>query len=203
MRERLLLGLVGPANAGKDMVASRLKERWNFKRFAFADRIKQEYFATIRTTEAEFKTLRGTAEEERVRQALWNHSDDVKRRKGDSYFVDLVMDDVRRWPGAAVITDVRTRLELNAIRQAGGIIMLVVRGQPYRCAADEAIPDSRLAFGDLMPDDLVFRNVRRGLGAAQGEFDKFYSRCVLNSGTEDDMDSDSGPQPDRSEMGSP
>jgi hypothetical protein len=208
MRGKLLIGLVGPANSGKDMVALYLTKHKNFKRFAFADRIKKEYFANAGDSEEKFKAARGTPEEEEMRRGLWNYSDRIRREKGDLHFVNLVMADMAACSGNAVITDIRTPDELAAVRRAGGIIALIVRHDLISPADDARIPDSRLTFGDLSSEDLVFRNTGDGLALAHRKLDMFYRECVLeetNDKLEGDMDADSGPtqlNPDTS-RGSP
>lgn len=196
MRGKILIGLVGPANAGKDMVASHLAQHKDFKRFAFADRIKQEYFAEIGYTDARFKAARGTPEEEEMRRGLWNYSDRTRAQQGDLYFVRLVMDEVGAHAGNAVITDIRTADELSAVRKAGGIIVLVVRHDMITPDDEMRIPDSRLVFGDLGAEDLVFRNAGAGISLAHRRFDMFYRECVLeeaNNEPEGEMDADSDP----------
>lgn len=194
MRGKLLIGLVGPANSGKDMVASYLTTHKDFKRFAFADRIKREYFADAGYSEERFKHVRGTPEEEEMRCGLWAYSDRVRAEKGDLHFVKLVMEEVAAWPGHAVITDIRTADELTAVRKAGSIITLVVRHDLVTFADGDSIPDSRLTFGDLSNEDCVFRNTGDGLELAHRKLDMFYRECVLtNDKTEGEMDADSDP----------
>lgn len=195
MREKLLIGLVGPANSGKDMVASYLTTHKDFRRFAFADRIKREYFADTGYSEERFKSVRGTPEEEEMRRGLWAYSDRIRAEKGALHFVRLVMDEVAQWPGNSVITDIRTADELVAVRKAKGIIVLVVRHELITFDDGTPIPDSRLTFGDLSDEDCVFRNAGDGLALAHRKLDMFYRECVLEEKdkTEEEMDADSDP----------
>jgi hypothetical protein len=196
MRKRLLIGLVGPANAGKDMVASYMESYKDFKRFAFADRIKQEYYAAAGLDEDRFKQVRGTPEEAEMRRGLWDYSDRMRAEKGDLHFVNLLMAEVEKHGGNAIITDIRTPDELAAVREAGGKIVFVVRQDALSCEDHERIPDSRLTFGDIGPEYEVFRNTGDGLRIAHWKLEMFYRDYILceqQERTEGAMDADSDP----------
>lgn len=194
MRKRLLIGLVGPANAGKDMVACYLESHKDFKRFAFADGIKEEYYAASGYSEDRFKAVRGTPEEAEMRRGLWAYSDKMRAEKGDLYFVNLLMADVAEHDGNAIVTDIRTRDELVAVREAKGKVVLVVRHDVLSFGDSEKIPDSRLTFGDIGPEYEVFRNTGSGLNIAHWKLEMFYRDHVLfEQDAEGKMDAESDP----------
>jgi len=161
-----IVALVGPLGAGKDTVAKHLVEKRGFRRFAFADAIKREYYAASGHSEDEFKASRGTPLETEIREGLWHHSDQVKRERGSLYFINLVVGAMLDCPSPAVVTDIRTREELDAMRQAGAKVVLVLRtdadphvlGNTVGFRDNTPIPGARLSYKDLRWDDKLFLN---------------------------------------------
>ena len=176
----LTIAFVGPVGSGKDMVAQYLVAQHGFRRFAFADRIKQEYYAASGHTEEEFKAARGTPLETEIRKGLWAHSVSVCRMLGDTHFVDIVIADVVRHSGPSVITDVRTPEELRAVRGIEAKLTLVLKDCSPCWLADkrEVIPDTRLTFGDLGNDFRIFRNIFKGMEIAHEHVEQFYQDLV-------------------------
>jgi hypothetical protein len=121
------IGLVGAPGSGKDEVAKFLVEKHGFKRLAFADQIKKSYFASIGITEEKFKAARGTGKEEMWRSGLWDYSSKMKVEHGSRYFIDPVIKEVKEYPTPTVISDIRTDIELSAVKEAGVSIILVIR----------------------------------------------------------------------------
>ena len=108
-----LFGLIGQNGCGKDTVANFLKETRGFKRLAFADRIKTE--AGIDPNDFEAAKVSGKIEE--VRRQLWEFSDS-KIRNNPLYFIQPVMTEALKQQNA-VITDIRTSLELDTFFEYG------------------------------------------------------------------------------------
>jgi hypothetical protein len=160
---RTVIALLGPLGAGKDTLAAHLVGHHDFRRFAFADEIKRQYYAASGHSEEEFKAARGTALEERIRTALWEWSDRVKAECGPLCFVDAMVAALLDYGRPAVVTDIRTRDELEAMRGIGADIVLVLRfapDEPVRMPElDRTIPGSRLRYSDLRPNDGLFVNV--------------------------------------------
>jgi hypothetical protein len=159
---KVIIALVGSPRTGKDMVASHLAEKHGFHRFAFADEIKRQYYAVSGHSDEEFKAVRGTPLEDKIRQGLWEYSDWMKREKWPLYFVNIVVGAIRDCVSPVVVTDVRTRDELVAMRAVGAQIVLVVRlardevfREPH---AGDPIPGTRLTYGDLGSDRGLFVN---------------------------------------------
>lgn len=159
---KTIIALVGPLGAGKDTVAKQLVERHGFRRFAFADEIKRQYYAATGHSEEEFKAARGTPLEEEIRSGLWQYSDTMRREKGALHFVNSLVSAVRNCRDSVVVTDIRTRDELDQLRGTGARIVLVLRfakDEEIRVPADEdKIPGARLTYGDLRPYDSLFVN---------------------------------------------
>lgn len=105
-----IFGLVGPPRAGKDVVANFLVETRDFKKLAFADRIKTEF--GISKEDFEAAKIAGNIEELRTR--LWDFSA-KKKAEDPEYFIRLVMEEAVKSEESVVITDIRTEDEFNAL----------------------------------------------------------------------------------------
>jgi hypothetical protein len=121
------LGLVGAPASGKDEVAKFLVEKHGLRRVAFADEIKKQYFATVNISEEEFKAARGTLAEQVWRDGLWKYSTEMRSKHGDRFFIDPVIKDVESSSQPSVVSDIRTNVELQAMKDAGAFIAIVVR----------------------------------------------------------------------------
>lgn len=180
MRGIVRIGLVGPPRAGKDTVAEWLCERKGFQRFAFADKIKDEYFASLGLTDAEFEKLKGTDEEGRIRDGLWRYSDEMRAAHGTFHFIDKVLHDIRVCSRNVVVTDIRTREELTTVRiDLRGVIVLVTRGDDL--PASGRIEASRLDMEDLPEDALRFENTYPGLEEARQGLEEFYGSSIAGA----------------------
>lgn len=154
-RQKIIVALVGALGAGKDTVAKHLVEQHDFRRFAFADEIKRNYYATSGYSEEKFKAARGTPLELEIRDGLWKHSDYVKCERGSLYFVDLLVGAILDCKLPAVVTDIRTHDELCAMRSMGANIVLVMKikkgnnSNMFNPEENVFIPGSRLKYGDV------------------------------------------------------
>jgi hypothetical protein len=163
--QKQVVALVGPLGAGKDTITQYLVEHHSFQRFAFADEIKRNYYASSGYSEEQFKAARGTQLEKDIRAGLWQYSDRIKHEKGSLYFINIVVGAICDCLHSAVITDIRTHDELNAMRFIGAKIVLVLK---VTCGTDLSdirksgqhllIPGSRLSYDDINDDDKLFIN---------------------------------------------
>jgi len=152
MAAKIVMGIVGPTRSGKDTVAEWLVENRGYRRFAIADRIKDEYFSKIAITSQKFEQFKGTDREQELRDGLWQYSDSVKAKHGKDWFVDRVFDEISGCEDHAIITDIRTQTELNVARWRGAAILLVF-GKQHAPPGDrsETIPGSRLFWNQVKP----------------------------------------------------
>ncbi|MFG3715816.1 hypothetical protein [Micromonospora sp. NPDC047730] len=152
-----LIGLLGRARAGKDTVAGRLVERHGFRRYAFADALKEAALiadpivvpvdtvgGSLRLSHFVHSVGWEAAKEVReVRRTLQQFGVGI-RHLDPHFWVRVVMDEVSDPDGpAAVITDVRFPNEAAAIRAAGGKLVRVVR--PGQDESDQHISEVALA----------------------------------------------------------
>ena len=121
------IGLVGAPASGKDEVAKFLVEKHGFSRLAFADEIKKSYFASIGITEEDFKASRNTEQEKKWRSGLWDHSKEICQKNGPFAFIEPIIRKITESPTPIVISDIRTNLEFNAMKEIGASIILIVR----------------------------------------------------------------------------
>ncbi len=175
-----MIGLIGAPGAGKDnVVAKRLVEKYNFKRLAFADKIKDYYYKHIGITDEIFKECRGTPEEDKIRDGLWKYSDEMRETRGNKYFITPVIQEAYK-NDKIVITDIRTQEELYEILLCfcKPKIIVVVRGGIFK--GNNNFPGTRiphdciesfLRFASCFSE---FSNNSNALEYAYKDFDKFY-----------------------------
>jgi hypothetical protein len=130
------IGFIGAPGAGKDALAEFFVSKKEFKRFAFADQIKEEFYAHSGFNEEEFKNARGTPLEEQIRKGLWAYSAE-KTKEDKLYFISPVMKEIRKTAGSIVITDVRTPRELWAIELGEFQPVLILRNYKEELKGDE------------------------------------------------------------------
>ncbi len=154
MKKTILLGLVGPSRSGKDTIGNWL-EFYNFKKRAVADRIKTEYFKKINYNYNLFEKDKLVDNGIKIRNKLWEYSDNVKLEKGENYFIDLILKDIKR---NTVITDIRTTYELDKISKLNfQIILILDRDFNY----NDIIPESRIKWKDvLILKPIIIENFR-------------------------------------------
>ena len=102
------IGLIGAPASGKDTVAEFFVRNKGFKKFAFADKIKEGFYEESGFSEKEFKEARGTDKELVIRNGLWEYSSKICKINGNDYFVKLVIEKVLEYNGLTVIAEIRT-----------------------------------------------------------------------------------------------
>lgn len=139
-----VVGMLGYAQSGKDTAASRLTERYGFRRVAFADALKRialdmdpivqvlpslsPNLATVRLSDVVYPL--GWEHAKRVpevRRMLQELGVAVRAHLGPDTWVNEVMRQLHRESRGVVITDVRFPNEAAAIREIGGVLVRVIR----------------------------------------------------------------------------
>jgi len=163
MKTGLLLGICGKSGAGKDTIAAHLCDRYGFRRVAVADRLKR---MTIETFALSPDQLWGRGKDEL--DPRWGLSPrEIYQRMGDALRAIHPETLVRGWlsdargsldEGVSVVTpDIRTPIEVAALRQAGGKLWRVRRGEAVlRGAAAEHLTET--ALDDLRDPDAELAN---------------------------------------------
>ena len=185
----MLIGVVGLIGSGKGTVSDRLEQKHNFRKDSFARSLKDAVSSMFNWDR---EMLEGKTDESRA----WREKPDVfwsKRfgkdvtprwvlqyfgtevmRQGmhDSIWIDSCM---ARYDGKpTVIADTRFENEIKIIREMGGSILLVKRGQD---------PDW---FTDYVEGNVVPKNVHLSEYAwAKSEYD----HLITNDGTLEDLHS--------------
>lgn len=168
-----LIGLVGAKRAGKDAFAEALVRSHGYRRLAFADRLKAVALAADPYVVRDGETMRlrvavsvfgweGAKEIPDVRRFLQRLGVGVRDHVGSSAWVEPVLWDAHvsrlggygslgEWvPGTpVVVTDVRFPNEVDAIRNAGGVIVKIVR--PGLTADDAHVSESLAWSPSLIP----------------------------------------------------
>lgn len=163
------IGLIGAPGSGKDIIAGYL-EQTGFKKLAFADQIKEEYYKVSGFTESEFKT-RNKDVEERIRKGLWAYSDKMRQEHGDLYFITPVIETAKSYK-EVVISDIRTVDELKEFSNIGNPIVIIRDFNHEGC--NGTIPETRIKFSDVVGVP-VFFNWSDSIEIAKSEFERFYN----------------------------
>jgi hypothetical protein len=174
-----LIGLLGKARSGKDTFARGLVER-GYTRVAFADPLRElvEEINPIIGLDASHPDVGGTYRVQRLGDALaalggWESLKDTPygpearrllqqsgqavRRLDEGFWLRAGMEKAHeaayRGSGGAVITDVRYTNEADAIQEAGGVLVRIVR--PGLESTDTHSSETEL---DRYPVDFTVRN---------------------------------------------
>ena len=155
------IGIIGAPGSGKDMLADFFIKYKGFKRFAFADKIKEEFYKISNYTEQQFKLSRGSELELQIRKELWQHSIE-KTNNNKSYFIDPIIVETNMYDNV-VISDVRTQTELDAIKKTKFIPILILRnfikeleGELFQ--EDKVIPGTQIPINKII-DCPIFWNI--------------------------------------------
>lgn len=135
----MLIGLCGAAGSGKDTLADLLVARRQYRKLAFAEPLYQ--MLEVLTGEPAEKLRDRGFKEARI-DWLGKSPRELLQTLGTEWGRGLVKDGVwiewtmRRADGDCVISDVRFDNEAQAIRDAGGIVLRIVR-EGYGCLKGE------------------------------------------------------------------
>jgi len=173
------IGLIGAPGAGKDTFADFLVKHKNFSKLAFADQIKKEYYQASNLTEEYFKSVRGTPEEQAIRDGLWKYSDQMRKEHGNLHFIKPVVNSVLSHPGNVVVTDIRTKDEFVQMCNAKAYILLVIRDLKLDNNTF-LFPGTRLRFMDIMGIPVLW-NHSDSIDTAHIEFNIFYEDFALKT----------------------
>jgi hypothetical protein len=181
-----VIGLIGAPKVGKDEVVSkRLVEKYNFKRLAFADKIKELYYKEIGITEKYFKDCCNKVEEKEIRNGLWKYSDKMRKIYGNLYFITPVITETLK-EDKVIITDIRTQNELYEVILCTykPKIFVVIRGDIIK--EGDNFPGTRISYDCIQSFLRVaptcffeFRNNFNTLDEAYKDFDNFYENEVI------------------------
>jgi hypothetical protein len=120
-----LIGLCGYAQVGKDTAAANMP---GYRRLAFADPLKAD-LATLIHEVYGIDVWAPTPEEKAVIRPLLVAHGAGKRMQDPDYWVNKIMTLARHaTEGPIVVTDVRYANEVQKIRQAGGQVVVIRRG---------------------------------------------------------------------------
>lgn len=137
-----LVGLCGKARSGKDTVGNMLATKHGYKRFAFADRLKDVVrdinpYVPVEAPEVPKRWVRlddlvhdigweRSKENPVVRQYLQNAGTGMRGRVGKNVWVDPVLMQSEAEENS-VITDCRFLNEAEAIHDKGGLLVRIIR----------------------------------------------------------------------------
>lgn len=178
MSSKILLGLIGAPGAGKDVLADFLVKHRGFKHFAFADKVKEGYYADSGFSEEQFKGARGTALEQTIRKGLWDFSDRMRSQYGDLHFIIPVIQEITACEQSVVVSDVRTLDELAQMEALGATMVHVFRGSEEFCCG-EYIPGTRIRLDSgNWRNRLLFWNYYDSLESLQEVLPSFFESML-------------------------
>lgn len=169
------IGLVAPAQSGKDTVGALLGRLAGYTRVAFADAVRESMLAIdpLVCAGARLSDLVDTVgwdnakRIQEVRRLLQAHGDATRRILGGDAWLRIGMAKAGAAGGPCVFTDVRYRNEAEAIRAAGGVIVRVDRpSRPYaehslaRHVSETELADYRQDFTVLNDGTLTQLHVK-------------------------------------------
>lgn len=129
IKVRGLVGLTGLARSGKDLLCSKLMERGNVLRLAFADELKNDVREFL-ISRYGIDILNCTADEkEVVRPILVAHGCAMRKMSNGEHWIKQIHSKAVDYAlqSLAVVTDVRFPNELAWIRKLGGALVHVRR----------------------------------------------------------------------------
>ena len=173
-----LVGLIGRARSGKDTAAAALVEERGFTRLAFADPLREialalDPFVGSPALPGDLAPFRGVRLSTAIDALGWERAKDtipeVRRLLqrlgteggravlGENVWVDAAFAKVTATDGPVVFTDVRFPNEADAIREAGGLLLRVVRPgvAPVAAHASETALDGYEVDADVWNDGTV------------------------------------------------
>lgn len=145
----LRVGLIGAPKSGKSLIGKFFLENKGFKQFAFADKIKQEFFLNSVYIEEDFEYAKKKDHEleKKIRQELWEYSDNIRKRYGETHFINPLLEDIKKYNGNVIVTDIRTVEELKALKSIGMRFVVIVRDVfPNR---EEGVQGTRLSYDKI------------------------------------------------------
>lgn len=166
------LGIIGAPGAGKDTIANYLIENKGYKRFAFADQIKKEYYDISGFSELEFKG-RGIIEQD-IRDGLWEYSAKIKNIRGPTCFIDPVIEELVNC-NKVILTDVRTELEMKCCKSNGVKLFIVIRDLQKELSGEKLL-GTQLVLKQLIGQYPIFWNYLDNLEETYVNFDQFLEK---------------------------
>lgn len=142
-----VIGLAGKSGSGKDLIADYLGERYNYRKIAVADAIRDEVSEFISMAllgetvhrpdiiPIEFKPVweayrksvwaKPTSPEMRVLLQWWGT--EYRRNQDSNYWTERLAERIANSLENLVISDIRTPEEVAVVREAGGEVWFVLR----------------------------------------------------------------------------
>jgi len=167
----IVLGLIGAKDTGKDVISGFFVREKGFKKFAFADKIKEGYYLNSGHTEEEFKSSRNLPKEEEIRKGLWEYSDEKISKYGKLYFIAPIIEEIKIC-NKVIISDIRKEEELEELLKIDAKIIYIYKNVDEN---KEYIPDTRIKFEMLKKIKYIkFWNYYDKLERLYERLEKFY-----------------------------
>lgn len=151
---RVIVGISGKAHSGKSTVSDLLVQKYNFKEYAFGDKLKSllnQYFGIPADD------LWCDKKKPEVRKLLQSVGDVMRKEVRDDYFVRVIEMKLNDCEGFVAVSDVRYQNEVDMLKNNGGILIKIERedGPKVECGADHSSETDLDEFYDW---DYVVKN---------------------------------------------
>lgn len=160
-----LIGIAGKARSGKDSLANQLVQNHSFAKYAFASKLLKILLAadpilddkgtrlSEAYTELGYEGCKETYPElPRLMQQLGTEG--IRKHLGENTWIDAVFKDIDTCGQNAVIADVRFPNEAQAIRNKGGIIVVMVRR--FTDTTRDGSHESEALVETIRPDVMIY-----------------------------------------------
>jgi hypothetical protein len=170
---RKIIGLIGKAKSGKDTAAQHLVNNWNFKRVAFADKLKEICMDLFGLTEQQVNTQEGKESLyincKTVRAILQETGNNLRDVYCDVW-VDYLCKKIYTTDSSIVVSDVRYVNELTSLVGLDAKIIRIVRVGHTGLLGREAQHISEVAL------DKVNNYTDSVIEVPEGELQKLYDK---------------------------
>jgi len=129
----MIIGLSGYKQSGKTTLANRLATR-GFKKVSFKDGLIAEMMDTLpdvlRAMCYEYGTSLDKLFKDKpivMRALMQNYGTNLRRNEDNDYWVNIWKESVSNTKGNIVVDDVRFKNEAQAVKDAGGILIRVIK----------------------------------------------------------------------------
>lgn len=161
----MIIGICGVARSGKSVSAAILQNKLGFKEHSFAAPIREFVWKLLDVDAATFETIKDKPHPllsgKTPRYAMQTLGTEWGRDTiSQTLWIDVCIHKAKNHPGNVVISDVRFENEAAAIRNAGGIIIKIVRKdapfiQTPNHSSEAGIPDCLVDHIIVNDSDIV------------------------------------------------
>lgn len=123
---KIIIGLAGKKQVGKDTVANYLVNKFGFKKVAFGDFVKAE----IKEILKKFAGINYSEKNKEKFRTLLQAWGDIRRLQNPNYWIEKLFFEIKDFP-KVVISDCRFIKEIEEVKKRGGFVFKIVRNLSF------------------------------------------------------------------------